>query len=167
MQISYQFQASAEYFRAVIDRQYRQGPWLLRLPVQFGIIGALAATCAALIAPTSLAGKAVLFFVIVGLVVIPSVWATKRGLMKKFRNRAGFGSEVTVTLSDAGIALGGDHSQATSAWSSYPTAIRFPDGILLKRPGSIRWLPDSAIMAGSAAEATELVAARTSLRRVN
>jgi hypothetical protein len=167
MQVGYQYRCNVEYFRAVIDRQYRQGPWLLRLPVQFSIVGAVLAACTVATVHTSIVAEAALFAVIFGLVVAIGVWATKQGLMKKFRSRPGFGSEVTIALSNAGVAFGSNDTQPALEWSAYPNAVRFSDGILLKRPGSIRWLPDSAITAGSAADATDLIASKTSLRYIH
>ena len=166
MQVRYRFLANVDYFRAVINRHYRQGPWLLRLPVQFSIIGAVAAYVVAK-AQNSMAIRATLFIVIFGAVVALGVWATKQGIMMKFRSRPGFGSEVTITLSDGGFAFGSDSDKPTLEWSAYPSAVRFSDGILLKRrAGSIRWLPDSALIAGDAAAATDLVSSNTSLRHV-
>ncbi|TAM63797.1 MAG: hypothetical protein EPN49_01575 [Rhodanobacter sp.] len=166
MQVEYQYRSNVEYFRTVIDRQYRQGPWLLRLPVQFGIFGAVLGAYAVATVHTSMVAKAGLFAVILGLMVSIGVWATKQGLMMKFRSRPGFDSEVKLMLSDAGVAFGSSGVQPALDWSTYPSAVRFSDGILLKRPGSIRWLPDSAITAGSAAEATDLTASKTSLRYI-
>jgi hypothetical protein len=167
MEVGYQYRGDTKYFEAVIDRQFQQGPWLLRLPVQFGIVGAVLAAYTVATTHTSLVAKTALFVVTFGLVVTIGIWATRRSLMMKFRRRPGFGSEATVTLSDAGVALGRNQVQPTLEWSTYPNTVRFPDGILLKRPGSIRWLPDSAIIAGTAAEATDLIAAKTSLRYIN
>ncbi|RCS31319.1 hypothetical protein DEO45_01165 [Rhodanobacter denitrificans] len=166
MQVRYQYRCDVEYFRAVIDRQYRQGPWLFRLPVQFGVIGLACATAFAASADTSMASRAVLFVMILGLVAAVGVWATKQSLMMKFRRKPGFGAAVAVSISDAGVEVDGNQSWSKLEWSTYPAAVRFNDGILLKRPRSIRWLPDSAIVDGSAAEATELVASKTCLRHV-
>jgi hypothetical protein len=166
MQVRYQYRCDAEYFKAVIDRQYRQGPWLLRLPVQFGVIGLACATASVATADTSVGSRAVLFIVIFGLVTTAGVWATKRGLMMKFRRRPGFGAVAVVSISEAGVELGGNQSRSKLEWSTYPIAVRFSDGILLKRPRSIRWLPDSAIVDGNAEEATELVTSKTRLRHV-
>ncbi|MGH8158874.1 MAG: hypothetical protein ACREPQ_12195 [Rhodanobacter sp.] len=166
MQVRYQYRCDVEYFKALIDRQYRQGPWLLRLPIQFGIIGLVCASAFAWGTDTSIVARAVSFLVILGLVIAIGVWATKQGLMMKFRSRPGFGSEVAVSLSDTGVEVGNDNSHAKLEWSTYPNAVRFADGILLKRARSIRWLPDSAIVTGSAAEATNLVTSKTSFRHV-
>jgi hypothetical protein len=166
MQVGYQYRGNVEYFKDVIDRQYRQAPWLLRLPVQFGIVGAVLAACVATTVHTSTVAQGAVFVLTFGLVATLGIWATKQGLMMKFKRRPGFGSEVTLTLSEAGVGFG-NNAQPTLDWSTYPSTVRFPDGILLKRPGSIRWLPDSAITAGTAAEATNLIASKTSIRYIN
>jgi hypothetical protein len=166
MQVVYQYRGNVEYFKDVIDRQYRQGPWLLKLPVQFGIVGVVLAACVATTVHASTVAQGAVFVVTFGLVVILGIWATKQGLMMKFKRRPGFDSEVTLTLSEAGVAFG-NNAQPTLDWSTYPSTVRFPDGILLKRPGSIRWLPDSAITTGTAAEATDLIASKTPIRYIN
>ena len=166
MQINYQYRCDVEYFRTVIDRQYQQGPWWLRLPVQFGVVGLLCAAPFAATAETSMAGRIVSFIVIFSLVFALGILATRQGLMMKFRRGPGFGTEVTVSLSDTGVEVYGHQSRSKLEWPTYPNAIRFSDGILLKRPRSIRWLPDSAIVAGSATEATNLVASKALLRYV-
>jgi uncharacterized membrane protein len=127
MKVGYQYRGNIEYFEAVIDRQYRQGPWLLRLPVQFGIVGAVLA--AAMVATTNftVVAQAILFVVTFGLVVTIGIWATKRGLMMKFKSRPGFESEVTVTLSDSGVTFGSNganqhwNGRLTQALFVFPT----------------------------------------------
>lgn len=166
MPVRYQYQCDAEYFRTVMDRQYRQGPWLLRPPVQFGVVGMACASFLVATTDISINAGAASFIVIVGLAVTIGVWATKEGLMMKFRNGPGFGSEVAVSLTDVGIEVDSGGSRTKLEWSTYPVTVRFADGILLKRARSVRWLPDSAITAGSAAEATDLIASKTSTRNI-
>jgi hypothetical protein len=166
MQVRYQYRCDTEYFRAVIARQYRQGPWLLRLPVQFSALGLVGAAILTTSVTDSMVERVVLFAVIFSLVVTVGVWGTRQALMTKFRGKPDFGVEVAVSLSDAGVEVGGSRSWSKLEWSIYPNAVRFNDGILLKRPRSIRWLPDSAIVVGSAAEATALAASKTRLRYV-
>jgi hypothetical protein len=167
MQITYRYRCDLEYFRTVIDRQYRQGPFLLRLPIQFGIVGAICAYFAIAAANTSMVVSATLFIAIFCSVLVIGVLATKQGLLMKFKRRPGFGLEVAVTLSEEGLAVGIHTAEQRLAWSTYPSSIRFNDGILLKKPGSIRWLPDSAIQMGSSSEATSLVGSKTALRHVH
>jgi len=89
MQVGYQYRGNVEYFKEVIDRQYRQGPWLLRLPVQFGIVGAVLAACVATTVHASTVAQGAVFVVTFGLVVTLGIWATKQGLMMKFKRRPG------------------------------------------------------------------------------
>jgi hypothetical protein len=167
MQITYQYRCDLEYFKTVIDRQYRQGHFLLRLPIQFGVVGAICASFVFAATDTSMIVRATLFIVIFCLVLVTGVMATRQGLLMKFKSRAGFGSDVAVTLSEEGVAVGIHTAEQRLVWSTYPSSIRFSDGILLKKPGSIRWLPDSAIQLGSSSEATSLVGSKTLLRYVH
>lgn len=167
MQITYQYRCDLEYFKTVIDRQYQQGPFLLRLPIQFGILGAICASFVFVATDASMIVKSTLFIAILCLVLVIGVIATKQGLLMKFKSRPGFGSDAAVTLSEEGVAVGIHTAEQRLAWSTYPSSIRFSDGILLKKPGSIRWLPDSAIQIGSSSEATSLVGSKTVLRYVH
>ncbi|HEY0199599.1 MAG TPA: hypothetical protein VGC19_13870 [Rhodanobacter sp.] len=73
-----------------------------------------------------------LFIGIFCLVFVVGILATKRGLLMKFKRRPGFGSEITVALSEEGLTVGTDAAAQRLAWSIYPTSVRFKDGILLK-----------------------------------
>jgi hypothetical protein len=160
MQINYSFREDPAYVRTVIDRYYRQLPFLFRLPVQFGILGlVLGAWCAWTIDPLSgvLIGT---FVFVIGLL------ATRVGLLMRFKRRADFGQDVAVTISDEGVEAKGLHVQGTWQWAAYPRSVRFSDGILLLRAGVIRWLPDSAIREGTAEEAVSLVGSKSILRTV-
>ncbi len=164
MDIKYQYLCDTAYFKVAIDRQYQQGPWLLRLPIQFGLVGVGCAVLFLALWGMSDPKVVLLIVVICGVLAVSGVWVTKFGLMTKFRSRQGFGTEAVTLLSEDGVGVGNAEHQTVVAWSTYPRAVRFPDGVLLKRPGAIRWLPDSAITFGSVAEATALVASKTSLR---
>lgn len=166
MDIEYRYRCDDGYFKVVIDRQYRQGPWLLRLPVQFAFIGIGGMIILLALWGASDPKMISLIAVICGVMAVSGVWATKLSLMMRFRSRQGFGAEAVTTLSEAGVGLGNAEHHSVVAWSRYPRAVRFPDGILLKASGSIRWLPDSAITLGNVAEATALAASKTSLRSV-
>jgi hypothetical protein len=162
--IEYRYRCDADYFRAVLDRQYQQGPLLLRLPVQFGLLGAACALCTVMAFGMSLAQGVASFFIITFLVMAAGGWATKQGLMMKFKRKAGFGSEVSVSLTHAGLDIKTGVSSVRADWAAYPNAIRFRDGILLKNQRSIRWLPDAAILIGSPSDSTNLVGLKTALR---
>ena len=166
MQIDYRYLCDADYFTVVIDRQYRQGPLLLRLPVQFGLMGAACALCIVLAVGATVVEGVASFFIITCLTMVGGIWATKRGLMERFRRKAGFGTEVTVSLTDAGLDISTGASNVRADWSAYPDAVRFSDGILLKGHRSIRWLPDAAILVGNPADSATLVGQKTTLRAV-
>jgi hypothetical protein len=75
--------------------------------------------------------------------------------------------ETTCVLSEEGISIEGPLAQSKEAWSLYPRALRFSDGILLMRSERSRlWLPDSALHGASPKEVTDLVQSKTRLRHV-
>lgn len=166
MQITYRFRYDADYIKVVIDRQYRQGPILLRLPVQFGILGAICAGMVIWLLQPSVGNAVALSAGIILATMAAGAFGTKLGLRLRFKGRSAFGSEQTVALSEEGLVAASLHAETKLAWASYPRSVRFPDGILLQHRGGIRWLPDSAIQSGTADEATTLVASKTELRRV-
>lgn len=69
-------------------------------------------------------------------------------------------------MSEAGLGASGPHVQGKWDWAAYPSAVRYPDGIMLIRRGVIRWLPDSALLVGTPEEATALARARSALREL-
>jgi hypothetical protein len=160
MQVKYTLRVDPSYCRTVIDRYYGQLPFLLRLPVQFGILGlVIAGWCAWKMNPLTGALVGILVFGI-------GLLATKAGLLLRFKSRADFGDEVAVTISDSGVEARGNHVQSEWKWAAYPRSVRFSDGILLLRAGVIRWLPDAAIQEGTAEQATSLVGSKSTLRHV-
>jgi hypothetical protein len=84
----------------------------------------------------------------------------------KLRKSREFGKEVTIALSEAGLEASGSNGHSVVKWNAYPRSVRYSDGILLARGGSIRWLPDSALEEGSIEEAIALVRAKTSFRSI-
>ena len=94
---------------------------------------------------------------------IVSTW----GIYQRFRYRADFGAEPTVTMSEEGLGASGPHVQGKWDWPAYPSAVRHPDGIMLLRRGVIRWLPDSALLVGTPEDATALVRSKSTLRELN
>lgn len=167
MEIKYRYLCDTAYFKVVIDRQYQQGPWFLRLPVQFGLIGLGAAIYFFTLWGMSDPKTVLLIVASCSLLTTSGVWATKFCLMMKFRNRPGFGTEALTLLNEVGVGSGNAEHHTIVAWSAYPRSVRFPDGVLLKRPGAIRWLPDSAITFGRVTDAVALVTSRTSLRSIS
>jgi hypothetical protein len=160
MRITYTFQTNPAYYRTVIDRYYQQLPFLLHLPVQFGILALF------VLAFFAWDGRIIAGGLVSASVFLIGILATKSMLLLRFKHRADFGQEVVVTISDRGVEAKDQHVEGAWQWAAYPRSVRFPDGILLSRAGAIRWLPDSAIQEGVAELATSLVASKSILRRV-
>ena len=167
MTIDYNWRYDARYYAAVVDRYYRQLPFVLHLPSQFTLLWLLGVLLFSWVTGESIkefAGWALL----IGAVAIPSlVVLTKLGIRLKYRLRArsGFGTETSYSMAETGVTITGT-GQGTFAWSVYSRAIRFSDGLLLMRKGAVRWLPDTALESGSVVEATSLVSSRLPMRLI-
>jgi hypothetical protein len=166
MAVTYKLTIDKDYYRKLIARYYQQRPFFFQLPVQFGAIAlALAASLTFGFGTPSL--EVVSFAASVGtLVYFGGIALTKWGIFQRFRFRADFGTEVTVTMSDTGLPATGRHVEGTWTWEAYPKSVRFQDGLMLLRPGVIRWLPDAALIAGTVEEATAAARAKSALREV-
>jgi hypothetical protein len=165
--IDYKWRYDARYYAAVVDRYYRQLPFVLHLPSQFTLLWLLGVLLFSWVTGESIkefAGWALL----IGAVAIPPlVVLTKLGIRLKYRLRArsGFGTETSYSMAETGVTITGT-GQGTFAWSVYSRAIRFSDGLLLMRKGAVRWLPDAALESGSVVEATALVRSRLPMRLI-
>jgi hypothetical protein len=163
--INYKWRYDANYYAAVVDRYYRQLPFLLHLSSQFTllwILGILAFSWITGEALREFAGSALL----IGAIAVPAgVVLTKQGIRLKYRlrSRSGFGTETNYSIAETGITITGT-GQGSFAWAVYSRAIRFSDGLLLVRKGAVRWLPDTALQSGTVEEATALVRARLPMR---
>lgn len=167
MQIIYRTQVDAAFYRALITRYYRQLPFVLWLPVQFGSLGLVVAVLGFWLVSDHALG-AIWIWVVVGILVsIGGVILTRRGIVSRFKRKADFGTESTVILSEKGIMAHGNQVEGKWTWAAYPRAVRFSDGILLLRRGVIRWLPDADIQEGDISSATDLVATKTAMRYVS
>ena len=71
---------------------------------------------------------------------------------------------MTIALSDEGLEATGPNGHSSVKWTSYPQSVRFSDGILLRRGGAIRWLPDAALEEGSVQDVLALIGGKTKLR---
>src|SRR5271156_2175459 len=160
----YKYRADAAYYRTVIERYYGQRSFLLRLPMQYGILSL--AIVGAFLGFTGLSTRtAVGIGTLVVIVSTASLIAlTKISILWRFKRRPDFGAEATVTVSKEAIVSSGRHAEGKWGWQAYPRSVRYPDGILLMRRGVIRWLPDSALQRGTAADATALVKSKTVLK---
>jgi hypothetical protein len=160
----YKFRAGPAYYRTIIDRYYGQRAFLLRLPVQYGIVS-LALVGAFLGFKGSFTGTALgIGLVVVVVLAAGMVALTKLGILYRFKRRPDFGAEAIVTLSKEAITSSGRHAEGKWGWQAYPRSVRYPDGILLMRRGVIRWLPDSALQEGTPADATALVLSKTVMK---
>ncbi|MDB6158159.1 MAG: hypothetical protein JWO04_1865 [Gammaproteobacteria bacterium] len=166
MEIVYKFRADTAYYRAVIDRYYSQRPLLLRLPVQYGIFSLIA--IGFFLWSTDLPSpEAVAIAAIIAVAIVAGlVFLTKMSILYRFKNRAEFGADAAVSISEEGVSASSHHVQGKWEWAAYPRSARFSDGILLLRAGVIRWLPDSAIQNSTPEAATALVGSKTELRHV-
>ena len=170
MRVTYKMTIDSSYCRTIVERYYRQRPFLLRLEVQFALM-LIPIGCWWLYARVSAVPefntKAVGTWLVVWVfVAIAGVLITKWVILRRMKKKMEYGTEVTMILSGDGIEATGQHVSSKWSWAAYPRAVRFPDGILLQRDGVIRWLPDSAIQEGTAEQVSELVAAKTDFRRV-
>lgn len=168
MSISYRFVPDSRYYGQVVDRYYRQLPFALRLHVQFTmlLVPFVALWLYGLVTRAEWAGVAGVMLPFLAVAAFFGARLSKWGILRRLQGKADSGKEATVILSDEGIAASGLHTQGKWGWTSYPRAVRFGDGLLLLRPGVIRWLPDAALQSGTAEEATALVSAKTYLRRL-
>jgi hypothetical protein len=162
--VEYAWRYDTDYYVAVVDRYYQQLPFFLHLPSQFGILW-LAGLAIYLAATADVSVHSALWAILIGAVGIPAgISLTRKAILLKYRIRPSFNSECTYSMSEAGLTIQSKSVRGTFEWSEYSRAVRFPDGILLLRQGAIRWLPDSAILAGTPTQATELVRARLPIR---
>ena len=167
MGITYKMRVDPDYFRTTIDRYYRQRPFVLWLPVQYGMLALffLVAWFGLGKADTSWAQIATIVFASV-ICAVALVYLTKWLILQRLSGHARLGEEFTIVVSPQGVSAAVDHVRSVWDWAAYPRSARFSDGILLLRKGVIRWLPDSAIQNGTPNEATDIVAANTSLRHI-
>ena len=73
--------------------------------------------------PVALALGALAFFC--------GIAAMRWGIFQRFRYRADFGTDVTVTMSADGLVGSGRHVEGKWVWAAYPRAVRYLDGIML------------------------------------
>jgi hypothetical protein len=168
MAVTFRVRADHDYFTALMKRYWRQRPVVLRPAVQFAVLPILI-VAAWLLAPWQGVDPVTLRIVALGWALLAGPGAyllTRTLLLQRFRGTVSFGSETVFQLSDDGILVNGPLARADMKWQLYPRAVRFPDGIMLLRPRFLCWLPDSALVDASPADATALVESHTHLRHV-
>jgi hypothetical protein len=166
MLATYRYAFNTDYIKAVISHQYAQVPLLLKLPVQFGSIGMITGLALVLAFDAPLMNRVLVAILFACSLTAVGVLSVKAGLLSRFRSKAEYGTEVSTSISHDGLIVDGRHFKAHLTWDLYPKAVRFHDGILLQKPGAVRWLPDAAIVEGTANDATQIVDRRTALRHV-
>jgi hypothetical protein len=123
--VEYRWQYDADYYRSVIERYYRQLPFILHLPTQFTIVWLLGVGVAWVSiqdSPFQFAGWALLG----GAIGIPAgTLLTKKAILYKYRLRPSFGSEARYWISATGITLHQQSLQGSYPWSAYSRAVRF------------------------------------------
>jgi hypothetical protein len=162
--IRYRWCYDAAYYSTVVDRFYKQLPHMRHLPIQYTLLWLGGAVLFSVLrgSPTlEFAGWALL----IGAVGVPGlVVLTKQGIVLRYRLRPSFGTDADFFFSEAGITICQKSLHETYPWTAYSRAVRFPDGILLLKPGVMRWLPDYALQSGTVDEAVTLVRSRLPVR---
>lgn len=166
MDITYKFTVDAAYYRTLIDRYYQQRSFPFRLTTQFGLLALIFGGTFLSVMVAPLRFKVGIALAIAALVFFGGVALTKWSVYRRLRRRADFGTEVTLTMSAAGLAGSGARAEGQWNWAAYPRAVRYSDGIMLLRRGVIRWLPDSAVLVGTPADATALARSKSVLREL-
>ncbi|MGA7965049.1 MAG: hypothetical protein WCB49_04020 [Gammaproteobacteria bacterium] len=168
MTIAYKLSLDASYYRTLREHYCRQRPFRFSPAFQYSLpliplagLWVYAETANAdWASPVGWGALWWAMFFLIGIAF--SKWAVTR----QFKRKTDFGSEGMVSLSDNGISVSSPYAKGELNWEIYPRAVRFPDGILLMRKGAIRWLPDSAIQAGTPEDATALVRSKSVLRSI-
>jgi len=108
MEVTYKFRVDAALLSNVNDRYYQQRPLPFRLPVQFGFLALIVGAplsqskLRARIQDWDCSDRGCVS-------ILGGVALTKWGIYRRFRYRADFGTEATVTMSAAGLVASGPH----------------------------------------------------------
>jgi len=168
MSVTYRYVGDDAYFKVLMARYYLQRNWAIRpigqftcLTIPFVLAFAYAwGSNAPWLSGAAFALGAMIVCGVLGVLLI------RIGVLARLRRSPAFGSAITATLSDEGVHFVAPRSQTRHEWPGYPRSVRYSDGILLLRPGVICWLPDVALIAGTADAATELIRSHTNFRVV-
>lgn len=84
-------------------------------------------------------------------------WLGRRRLAK-MRKKVRSDDPITVTMDENGVDVVGENGNSHSNWTGMPIPLIYPHGVLLKfsRLSGI-WLPDQALIEGSAADVRKLL----------
>jgi hypothetical protein len=168
MNAIYKFEPDAHYLRTLIRRYRQQQPLLLRPEGQFAIVILMLLGVSlygrVIAAPwQSVVNVTLLIAVVVSVASIPFI---SHMAQRRAESRANPKATITVTLSEGGIHGAGPTATTELDWQAYSRAVRYADGIMLIRKGSIRWLPDAALQDPVPDVAIKLVSSKLPLRFV-
>jgi len=155
--IRYKLRYSEQYITESWNRYRRTGAsrWARLLLKAFCLVGS--ASLFAFCVYSQLYAVSVIFLLLMALVLAGPRFDYWLG-MRRLRKSPFFGTEITIELTPDEISMTSEHSHSVLAWSAFTSARRMPDGFLLMSGQSEKqWWPDSAIVAGSIAEAEALI----------
>jgi len=76
------------------------------------------------------------------------------------------GEAVRYMLTEDGLEVVGPLAEGKLQWAVYPKSVRYEDGVLLLRPGTICWLPDAALSGATVDEVVGFLQSKTSMRHM-
>lgn len=165
MSVTYRFPTTASFYREAFRRYGQQVPhrrrnrWISVLGLAF--ITAVWFYAVSSAAPwRGLPEFALIVSIttaLVSTVVAPILFVVR------VRKLPGINSEITTVLDEVGLSAVGPHEEVKLAWSGVTRAARLPDGMIIARGRVFRWLPDSALVDATPAEATDFVRSRCDL----
>jgi hypothetical protein len=162
MAIRYGWLGDGQYYSTAVDRYYAQAPVLLRLRSQAIVIWIIITAPLLLIDDLDHKAKGI-WLALATAFAFTFAPLVKWGIRLKYRLRPSFGSETTFVMNVNEVVITGVGA-GHFPWTVYQRAVRFSDGILLVRPRAIRWLPDTALIEGTASDALEIVRQKMPLR---
>ena len=168
MSATYRYVTDTAYFKALMERYYRQRIWAIRPWGQFAILTAPLGLAFIYAWGTNASWTTGAGFAFSGMILLSVVCvvAIKVAVLSRLRRGPTANGQITATISEEQLHFVGPRTESTYQWSAYPRSVRYSDGILLLRPGVICWLPDSALTNSTADAATALVRTHTKFRMV-
>lgn len=162
--VHYRWTYDAGYYSTLVDRYYKQLPLIRHLAIQYTFMWLGGTTIFSFVIGTPTLEFAALAL-LVGAIGVPGlVLLTKQGIVLKYRLRPSFGTNADYFASETGFTIRQKSLDGSYPWTTYSSAVRFADGILLLKAGAIRWLPDYALQRGSIEDVLALVRSRMPTR---
>jgi hypothetical protein len=79
-------------------------------------------------------------------------------MRRHWRRHPQFNEQLRIEVADSGISFATPKSSGTAQWNNYTKAVARPEGVLLYSASwDYYWLPDNAIVEGSAVAARDLL----------